>query len=77
MTMSPLGIISFLNVLWLPPRLTCPRCKPNLLIGMGDDSILDVVNSVAALPWSSIYAMFDLAVVDYRPLIFEVISGNH
>jgi hypothetical protein len=44
---------------------------------MGDDSILDVVNSVAALPWSSIYVMFDLAVVDYRPLIFEVISGNH
>jgi hypothetical protein len=44
---------------------------------MGDDSIIDVVNSVAALPWSSIYAMFDLSVVDYRPLIFEVISGNH
>jgi hypothetical protein len=31
-------------------RLTCFGCKPNVLIGMGDDSILDVVTSGEALP---------------------------
>jgi hypothetical protein len=44
---------------------------------MGDNSILDIVTSVEALPWSSIYTMFGLAGVDGHPLIFEVISGNH
>jgi hypothetical protein len=58
-------------------RLTCFGCKPNILIGMGDDSILDVVTSGEALPWSSIYVMFGSTGVDDRPLIFEVIFGNH